>query len=169
VKIGPEEYGYPFMNVIIAGNSLFNQTKGEMKTAEDILTEYEAHVLVGLIPYYSPEQVLEMMQNYADQSALNRDKVTIEDYRKFITTTRLRMIHDKEGELFTIKDVEEMITGAICSLSLPTLNEGEIDNKLDSLDEHYVYDYAGGSSRYIPDFEVRAWLKELTKPKEEER
>ncbi len=36
----------------------------------------------------------------------------VNKYRKYITTTRLRLLHDEMGELFTMKDVAEMIAAA---------------------------------------------------------
>ncbi len=35
--------------------------------------------------------------------------VLVNKYRKYITTERLRLLHNELGELFTMKDVAEMI------------------------------------------------------------
>jgi len=77
-------------------------------------------------PAFTPDQMIWFAEEYAQQSTLNRDKVM---EVAFDTLYK----HDcKEVDCVVmlnkqLTDISEELTDALCSLSLPTLSEGEIE------------------------------------------
>jgi len=96
---------------------------------------------------------------------LNRDKV-MEIFNGFLKQYDVASLTSQDGEGDDIL-VNETID-ALCSLSLPTLSEGEIVNLTD-----VALDHLPGRLNFDEEIGFRlgfkAALKELTKPKEEER
>jgi hypothetical protein len=130
-----------------------------MKTSEEFLNdkfngkgyEFKIHDWInGQVSNYPP---CELLEEYAQQNTLNRDKVM---------------------EILTSKAMSSLdeIVDAICSLSLPALSEGEIHKKAIEAAKEMFVPYRPGSvdqATYRVGYKdgFNAALKELTKPKEE--
>jgi hypothetical protein len=126
-----------------------------MKTAEEFLKE--KNIDYSFFNTSLAKDVIKWMEEYAQQSTLNRDKV-IEILDE---ASRIKPKGMPSGTIMF--DKFPLVADAICSLSLPTLSEGEIyDKALLKYPRTTLYD-EGKREGYI------AALKELTKPKEEER
>jgi hypothetical protein len=136
--------------------------RDKVKTAEEFLNdkfngkgyEFKIHDWInGQVSNYSP---CELLEEYAQQNTLNRDKVDAILYDCF-------RFSDHYGES------AKKALDAICSLSPPTLSDGEIQDKLGEyarrINKEYNYYSVRERSRMIDGYE--AALKELTKPKEE--
>jgi len=126
-----------------------------MKTAEEFLNdkfngkgyEFKIHDWInGQVSNYSP---CELLEEYAQQNTINRDKVM---------------------EILTSKAMSSLdeIVDAICSLSLPTLSEGEIQYKahlyVANMTKSQFLQSNSLYKGYVDGFKA---CQELTKPKEE--
>jgi hypothetical protein len=171
-----------------------------MKTAEEFLNdkfngkgyEFKIHDWInGQVSNYSP---CELLEEYAQQNTLNRDKV-MEVLDKALT---IHQEHNVKDNVINLRIMgKKLATGKICSLSLPTLSEGEY-TKIGKPDDCDVESCVGpdceGCQRFQPKLitnalsegEInpfpkslypdhhKAWeigykaaIKQLTKPKEE--
>jgi hypothetical protein len=103
-----------------------------MKTSEEFLNdkfngkgyEFKIHDWInGQVSNYPP---CELLEEYASQNTLNRDKV------------KATLV--KDHDTYSWDEWIEKVTDDLCSLSLPTLSEGEIHNAYEILLENGVFD-----------------------------
>jgi hypothetical protein len=99
----------------------------------------------------------ELMEEFAQQNTLNRDKVMDElNMLKWIQTDKGKVIFSGLKE-----DDYEEFCNRICSLSLPTLSEGEIRNII------FAECKAENDAPIFGITQAAKAIKKLTKPKEE--
>ena len=135
-----------------------------MKTAEEFLNdkfngkgyEFKIHDWInGQVSNYSP---CELLEEYAQQNTLNMDKVI----------ERITKDPAFEGLPEYAKErLEPLISDALCSLSLPTLSEEEIDKMAWNYAQDQTDDRGNQIEIHDDYFEGFKACQELTKPKEE--
>jgi hypothetical protein len=130
-----------------------------MKTAEEYFEANEPHDPNCIISgqRVSKRRCIQLMEEYAKQNTLDRDKV--------MEILRSKLYHLFESDSYVYSELAD----AIMSLSLPTLSEEEIEIAAAKL----------GQAEQPKNKELRRWLsrgfrkgakwaiKELTKPKDE--
>ena len=116
--------------------------------------------------YLDDLHIIDMLEEYASQNTLNRDKV-MDIFAKFEGEALAHRQHGKETF-----PVAEKYTDAICSLSLPTLSEEDKKKLADKYSRNLVGDDNAGSTAYLNHYAVflaalDAAIKELINNKEE--
>jgi Glu-tRNA(Gln) amidotransferase subunit E-like FAD-binding protein len=170
IKEIQKETGYPdSISVQQALLKVWNECEQEKNTlnrdAEEFLNdkfngkgcEFKIHDWInGQVSNYPP---CELLEEYASQNTLNRDKVM--EILNAHDDTLIDQYEDVWGVIPS--DSYGEVADALCSLSLPTLSEGEIDKIVEDIaqdDEFQEWEQCVKAG-------IRKTLKELTKPKEE--
>jgi hypothetical protein len=132
-----------------------------MKTAEEkvICKDCEEQFVINDTAFFwdtGTRRCFKCATIYLQQNTLNRDKV-INIVRKW----------GHENFMIMTDGDEINLVDAICSLSLPTLSEGEITNNINERID-YVWFQHFDKMTDLMDYEgFKAAIKQLTKPKEE--
>jgi hypothetical protein len=134
--------------------------RDKVKTAREILLNQRNGDDKPITAALHPEgwvfkMILRAMEEYAQQSTLNRDKVM-----EVLVAKSQWIESHSESAVFEGKFRE--LADALCSLSLPTLSEDDIRQLW------YFHANVGKDGEYMTEENFNAALNELTKPKEEE-
>jgi len=133
-----------------------------MKTAEELLSEISKWNIASVKQPAMQKQLtisfstaLKAMEEYAQQNTLNRDKVmeVFEDH-----------FYPQDDDQYAQREYERASNSAlkaICSLTVPALNEGEIEKIIGKYARRFCW---GFDANIIAQDSTKAIIKELTTP-----